>query len=177
MCASQILTVPSQPEETMTSRPPACPSATAATLDLWPVSGWPSGPPVAASQIRTISSKPLSPPETMTSRPLTRPSATACTALGWPVSGWPSGPPPARGQRPPQSRQWASNASRSRRARAAEPGWRPPRPSGRHPVPLVHPVRRRSSLSNGSRAPLEHPTVHNGYENSSDLGRLTRSEP
>src|SRR5205814_1874076 len=25
--------------------------------------------------------------------------------------------------------------------------------------------------------PLEHPTVHNGHENGSDLGRTTRSEP
>ena len=43
-----------------------------------------------------------------------------------------------------------------------------------YPVRLVHtgPV-----SSNGSRAPTEHPTVHSGHENSSDLEETTRSEP
>src|SRR5205809_5531093 len=41
-------------------------------------------------------------------------------------------------------------------------------------VHLVHPGIR---SSNGSRAPLEHPTVHYGHENDSDPARTTSSEP
>src|SRR6266545_4399641 len=41
----------------------------------------------------------------------------------------------------------------------------------------VRPVQTRPEPSNGSRAPLEHPTVHNRHENGSDLERTARSEP
>ncbi len=57
----------------------------------------------------------------------------------------------------------------------SDPVLRAPHATGScHPVHLVHPG---PVSSNGSRAPLEHPTVHNRHENGSDPGRTTRSEP
>ena len=90
MTASQTRTVPSWQPETMTSRSPARPMATAFTAPSWPASGPPTGSPVTASQTRTV---PSSEPETMTSRSPARPMATAFTAPPWPASGSPTGAP------------------------------------------------------------------------------------
>src|SRR5436305_8919155 len=61
-------------------------------------------------------------------------------------------------------------------------GWRvstlligPLRSCGRPCYP-VRPAQQGPVSSNGSRAPMEHPTVHSGHENGSDLGRITRSD-
>ena len=69
------------------------PSGLNATLDtasVWPVSGWPTGWPVAASHTRTVLS---ALPEAI--RVPSGLNATLDTASVWPVSGWPTGWPVA----------------------------------------------------------------------------------
>ena len=61
----------------------------------WPVSGSPTGVPVARSQTRTVRS---SLPEMTTGRPSSSAAATAHHPSSWPVSGSPTGVPVARSQ-------------------------------------------------------------------------------
>ena len=69
------------------------PNATAATPPVWPVSGSPTGVPVAGSHNRTV---PSSLPVASRVRPSgSVPNATAVTAPVWPVSGSPTGVPVA----------------------------------------------------------------------------------
>ncbi|HEX2807630.1 MAG TPA: hypothetical protein VHN80_15825, partial [Kineosporiaceae bacterium] len=58
-------------------------AATAVTARVWPVSGSPTGVPVAGSHNRTVASQP---PAAIRVRPSgNRVAATAVTALVWPV--------------------------------------------------------------------------------------------
>ena len=65
------------------------------TQSAWPVSGSPTGVPVARSQTRTVSSLL---PEMTTGRPASSAAATAVTEPAWPVNGAPIGVPVARSQ-------------------------------------------------------------------------------
>ena len=65
-------------------------NATLDTVSVWPVSGSPTGWPVAASHSRTVLSEL---PEAM--RVPSGLNATLDTASVWPVSGWPTGWPVA----------------------------------------------------------------------------------
>ena len=65
-------------------------NATLHTAPVWPVSGWPTGWPVAASHTRTVLS-----PLPVTMRLPSGLNATLVTASVWPVSGWPMGWPVA----------------------------------------------------------------------------------
>src|SRR6266702_7849707 len=131
VAASQTRTAPSYSPETITSRPPARPTATAWIELVWPASGAPTGSPLAASQTRTASE----PAETITSRPPARPTATASTL---PV--WPARRPVPRWPRPRSARSYPSRRRRSPRGR--RPGPPPPPPlrgcarlEARRPVP------------------------------------------